>query len=82
MKKVVDIGKFGYMWTSNNKTSVSGELTTSSRSLGTFRACSISKVSSSSWLCEGSVSGISTFPFVCVPDVTFGLFKLLLEFLL
>ena len=36
VKKVVDIGKLGYMWTSNNKTSVSGELTTSSVSLGPF----------------------------------------------
>ena len=48
--KTVETGKCGYMWTSSNKTSVSGELTTTSASWGTLTACNMSNVSASSWL--------------------------------
>ena len=62
--------------------SVSGELTTSSASLRTVRACSETKVSAYSWLWVRSEYGISTLPLVCVPEVTISFFSLLLELLL
>jgi len=82
VRKTVETGMCGYMWTSSSKTSVSGELTTSSASWGTLTACSMSNVSASSWLRVKSESGISTLPLVCVFEVTINYFSLLFELLL